>query len=216
MARKNEKEELEYEEPQERDTQEEITKDQTYNPMVDEQEEYEAKMDYNLYFDNQEDARFYEILSPKKPQSELTNVTTSMDPLGFTNNPSNESTHEFILPSINDEEEGEKYKKRKDQNEEKVISSYYPSKETQLTNRQQNHQSKLDQSSQPSIGPPLQTSIVAKEHDLQITSRKEQNTHDHFHQLNRSQSKSNKFGVRQGNMERNCQLSKLELEIKDK
>eukprot|EP01018_Ginkgo_biloba_P014485 Gb_16752 [translate_table: standard] len=79
------------------------------------------------------------------------------------------------------------------------------------TNRQQSHQSEPDQSSQPSNVPPLQTSIAAKEHDLQLASKREQNTHDRFYQANKSRSKSNKFSVRQGNMEGNSQSSKLEV-----
>eukprot|EP01018_Ginkgo_biloba_P018279 Gb_25372 [translate_table: standard] len=246
-------------------------------------EQDEGEMGYNLYFDNQEDAGFHEVLCPKKPQLEPTSVTTSMDPLRFTNNPSNESTHKIILPSIHNEAGREKYKKSKDPNEkirryeikfrgkiiedkhtspinkiedttnleriqpfvknsksslgdldhnipndncvtkkpscdsctttkEKVISSYYPSEETQPTNRQRSYQSKLDQSSQPSMGPPLQTSITAKKHDLHSTSRnKKKKTHDHLSQANRSQPKSNPFCVTQGNMEGNCQLRKLEV-----
>eukprot|EP01018_Ginkgo_biloba_P017406 Gb_06609 [translate_table: standard] len=99
-----------------RDTQEEIIEDQTYKPTVDEQEgdtldkalamqgkEHEEEQDkeeedYNLRyycFDDQEGARFYEILTPKDPQLGSISVVGTMVPSKSIDALSNKPIHEL-------------------------------------------------------------------------------------------------------------------------
>eukprot|EP01018_Ginkgo_biloba_P025093 Gb_02680 [translate_table: standard] len=129
---KTKEEKSEYEESQGRDTQEEITEDQTYKPMIDDQEgvtrdkalevqgkEYkekqdEEKEDYNLryyYFDDQKDARFYEILTPKDPQLVSISVATTMVPSESTYALLNKPIHKLdqlpIKKELEDEEQVE-------------------------------------------------------------------------------------------------------------
>eukprot|EP01018_Ginkgo_biloba_P011988 Gb_15576 [translate_table: standard] len=118
---------LEYEEPQERDTQEEITEKQTNKPTVNEQEgdtldkalatqgkEYEdeqdeEKEDYNkcyYYFDDQEDKRFSEKLTPKDPKLASISVAGTMIPSESIDVLLNKPIHELVqLPIKRDLEE---------------------------------------------------------------------------------------------------------------
>eukprot|EP01018_Ginkgo_biloba_P030022 Gb_37883 [translate_table: standard] len=133
------------EKTQGKDTQEEITKNQTYKPMADEQEgdtldkalamqgkvyedeQEEEDEDYNRCYhclDDQEDARFYEILTPEEPQLASTNMSTTRAPSKSTDTLPNECAYDPVQFPIKKKVEGEEPKYLENQeNEDLIIES---------------------------------------------------------------------------------------------
>eukprot|EP01018_Ginkgo_biloba_P033599 Gb_20373 [translate_table: standard] len=107
------------EEIQGKDTQEEITENQTYKPIVDEQEG--DTLDKALAVQRKEDARFYEILTPEEPQLTSTNMPATMSPSKYKDTIPNECAYDPIQFPIEEKVEGEEPEYQENQEKEDLI-----------------------------------------------------------------------------------------------